>query len=402
MAHIKKVPTKDGEVRWRLRVSLGPDPQTGKRKVHTSTHKRKADAEAEARRLENLRTMGGLREPSRAPLTRYLKAWLKDTAKPRVRARTFVDYEGTLERYIFNPPEGAPLLGSLKMHQLSPEAIQQLYTWLFEEKGLSPRTVASLHAVLRSALNHAASTGAIARNPARHAKPPKRVRKEMKAMTEAEARRFLEEAEEDRFHALWVVLVSTGLRPGEALGLKWTDLEGDRLRVQRSLTRRGVEGWRLTEPKTDRARRTVVLPPVAVKALQAHRKRQAEERLNAGKAWRDHGLMFATSTGEPMDQINLYRQNFQRILQAAELGAWEGEEHRQRFFPRFSMYSLRHTAASLALRAGVNVKVVSAMLGHASVTLTLDTYAHIIESQQEDVADRMERVLGGSEGRKLG
>ncbi len=109
MAHIKKVPTKTGEVRWRLRVSLGPDPETGKRKVHTSTHKRKADAEAEARRLENLRTMGGLREPSRAPLTKYLKAWLKDVAKSRVRARTFVDYEGTLARYIFSPPEGAPL-----------------------------------------------------------------------------------------------------------------------------------------------------------------------------------------------------------------------------------------------------------------------------------------------------
>jgi integrase len=134
---------------------------------------------------------------------------------------------------------------------------------------------------------------------------------------------------------------------------------------------------------------------VAVKALQAHRKRQAEERLKAGKKWKDHGFIFSTSTGEPMDQINLYRQNFQRILLAAGLGAWKGEEHRKRFVPGFTMYSLRHTAASLALRAGVNVKVLSAMLGHASVTLTLDTYAHIIESQQEDVADRMERVLGG-------
>lgn len=396
MAHIKKVPTESGEVRWRLRVSLGSDPETGKRKVLTRTFKRKADAEAEGRRLEDMRTMGGLREPSRVALTTYLKAWLKDVAKARVRTRTFVDYEATLARYIFKPPEGAPLLGNVKMHQISPEAIQKLYTWLSEERGLSPRSVASLHAVLRSALNHAASTGAIARNPAMHAKPPKRVRKEMKAMTEAEARRFLREAENDRFHGLWVLLVSTGLRPGEALGLKWTDLEGDRLRVQRSLTRRGVKGWKLTEPKTDRARRTVVLPPVAVKALHAHKKRQAEERLKAGKAWKDHGFIFTTGTGEPMDQINLYRQNFQRVLQAADLGTWEGEDKGRRFQPGFTMYSLRHTAASLALRAGVNVKVVSGMLGHASVTLTLDTYTHIIESQQEDVAERMEKVLGGA------
>ncbi|MCJ7628423.1 MAG: tyrosine-type recombinase/integrase [Longimicrobiales bacterium] len=103
-----------------------------------------------------------------------------------------------------------------------------------------------------------------------------------------------------------------------------------------------------------------------------------------------------------MDQINLYRQNFQRVLGAAGLGMWEGEEGSKRFVHGFNMYALRHTAASLALRAGVNVKVVSAMLGHASVTLTLDTYTHIIESQQEDVADRMEKVLGGSERGKLG
>ncbi len=395
MAHIKKVPTKSGEVRWRLRVSLGPDSETGKRKVLTRTFSRKMDAEAEARRLEDMRDMGGLREPSRVPLQQYLRAWLKDVAKSRVRARTFVDYEGTLARYIFSPPEGAPLLGSVKMHQLSPEAIQKLYTWLHDEKGLSPRTVASLHAVLRSALNYAASTGAIARNPARHAKPPKQVRKEMTAMTGEEARRFLQEAEEDRFHALWVLLVATGLRPGEALGLQWRDLDGNRLQVQRSLTRRGVKGWTLTEPKTSRARRSVVLPPVALQALQAHRKRQAEERLRAGAAWADHGFIFTTGTGEPLDQINLCRQNFLRVLEKAELGIWKGNETSRQFVPKLTMYSLRHTAASLALRAGLNVKVVSAMLGHASVTLTLDTYTHVIESQQEDVADRMQSVLGG-------
>lgn len=131
-------------------------------------------------------------------------------------------------------------------------------------------------------------------------------------------------------------------------------------------------------------------------ALQAHKKRQAEERLLAGKAWKDHGFMFTTGTGEPMDGTNLYRQNFKGTLQAAGLGTWEGEGRAKRFVSRFTMYSLRHTAASLALRAGLNVKVVSAMLGHASVTLTLDTYTHLIETQQEDVASKMEDVLGGA------
>lgn len=393
MAHITKIETKDGEARWRLRVSMGTDPESGKRKVITRTYGRKGDAEAEARRLEGLRDMGGLKPPTREPLRTYLKGWLKNVARPRVRARTYADYEGILERYIFNAPEEAPPLGSVKMHQLSPEAIQTLYTWLSDERGLSPRTVQSLHAVLRSALNHAASTGAIARNPAQYAKPPRQVREEVKAMTEGEARRFMAAAEGDRYHGLWVLLVTTGLRPGEALGLKWSDLEGDKIRVQRSLTRRGVEGWQLVEPKTKRARRTVALPSVTVRALQAHRKRQAEERLKA-EEWADHGLIFTTSTGEPCDQANLSRRNFREVLEAAELGTWEGEGEDRTFSPGFTVYGLRHTAASLALRAGLNVKVVSAMLGHASVTLTLDTYTHLIESQQEDVAERMEAVLG--------
>jgi len=399
MASIKRIPkdpdNPDSPARaWRIQVTIGRN-LLGKRKVITRTFPKKKQAEDEARRLEGLKNMGGLGEPSRDPLAKYLNGWAKTVAKPRLRARTFADYEGILTRYIFSPPEGAPLLGSVKMHQLSPEAIQTLYTWLSEERGLSPRTIASLHAVLRSALNHAASTGAIARNPARYAKPPKQVRKEMKAMNEEEAMTFLKAAEEDPHYPLWVLLISTGLRPGEALGLEWTDLEVDRLRVQRSLTRQGVKGWELTEPKTARGRRTVVLPPMVLDALQGQRTRQAEKRLKAGPHWTDHGLIFTTPLGEPLEQTNIYQRNFRPILEKAELGFWEGEGENRTFKHGFNMYSLRHTAASLALRAGNNVKVVSAMLGHASVVLTLDTYTHLVETQQEEEAESMQRVLGG-------
>lgn len=400
MASIRKIPKNPdnpkGPARaWIMQVTVGKD-LAGKRKVITRTFPKKKMAEDEARRLESLKGMGGLTEPSREPLAKYLRGWLPTVAKPRLRARTYADYEGLLTRYVFTPPEGAPLLGLVKMHQLSPEAIQTLYAWLSDEKGLSPRTIASLHAVLRSALNHAAATGAIARNPARYAKPPKQARGEMKAMTEEQAKAFLKAAEADKHHALFALLISTGLRPGEALGLKWTDLEVDRFRVQRSLTRQGVRGWALTEPKTPRARRTIVLPPTVLDLILSHRARQAEQRLKVGPHWKDHGFVFTTALGEPLEQTNVYRRSFIPTLERAKLGTSEGEGEGRTFKPGFTMYSLRHTAASLALRAGVNVKVVSAMLGHASVVLTLDTYTHLVESQQEDVAERMERIFGGA------
>lgn len=164
--------------------------------------------------------------------------------------------------------------------------------------------------------------------------------------------------------------------------------------VQRSLTRLGVEGWTLTEPKTDRTRRVVPLPGIAAQALRDHRKRQAEERLLLGSEYQDHGFVFATEFGQPLDGANLSSRNFRRIMAAAGLGAWEGEGRKRRFRPAFRMYDLRHTCATLLLLAGENPKVVSERLGHASITLTLDTYSHVLPDMQEAAAEKLEAMFG--------
>ena len=192
---------------------------------------------------------------------------------------------------------------------------------------------------------------------------------------------------------MWCVLLTAGLRPGEAFGLQWedVDLEIGKLHVQRSLTRRGIKAsWRLTEPKTKRARRVVPLPAMAIEALRAWRAEQGKERLLLGAEYEQNEFVFATEFGKPLHGENISRRNFQRIMAAAELGTWEGK----RFRPAFRMYDLRHTCATLLLLKGENAKVVSERLGHASIILTLDTYSHVLPDMQEAAAEKMEAMFG--------
>lgn len=424
MASIRKIETKAGGTRWRMRVYIGSDPETGKRTYVTRTFERKKDADREARRLERAKDMGSLKEPSKEPLSKYLQRWLDNVKEGRVRARTLHDYRGIIRRYVQEPPEGAPPVGKIRLHQLQGAAFEALYAHLWREEELSPRTIQYLHTILRQALGHSVKTGALPRNPTDNVKPPKQEKgggtpkKAMRAMSREEAGRFLETARQDDLAALWAVLLLGGLRPGEAFGLKWEDvaLESGRLHVRHSLTRRGVpkececghdreahgndghgrctdtecdgcdgyqsaKGWRLVQPKTDRARRTVVLPEVATALLLEHRKAQAKSRLQLGSEWADHGFVFTSTFGNPLDLANLYRR-FKALLGRAELPE------------SFRLYDLRHTCATLLLLAGENPKVVSERLGHASITLTLDTYSHVLPSMQEGSADKLEAMFG--------
>ena len=223
-------------------------------------------------------------------------------------------------------------------------------------------------------------------------------------MSSEEAERFLKAAREDRYFALWAVLLTGGLRPSEAIALQWPDVdfEGARIHVQRTLVRRGVEGpYQLLPPKTDRARRVVVLPSFAAQALRAHRVAQAEERLLVGAEYTNDGFVFATEFGRPLDIANLGNRNFAQIMQRAGLGTWMEVEvgkrvkkRGRRFRPTYRMYDLRHTAATLLLRGGVNPKVTSERLGHSSVAFTMDVYSASLPDLQAEAAEKMEEMLG--------
>lgn len=204
----------------------------------------------------------------------------------------------------------------------------------------------------------------------------------MRCLSPSEANAFLLTAREDRWHALWEILTLSGLRPGEALGLKWSDVIANTIGVQRALLRAG-EQWVIAEPKTRRSRRTVPLAASTMKALQSHRRLQAQEKLKAGANYRDNDFVFANSTGMPIDIKNITARHFRKVLATAGL-------------PIIRLYDLRHTAATLMLAAGVNPKVASERLGHSTIVLTMDTYSHVLPDMQQDAVDRVDRLLANA------
>lgn len=183
-----------------------------------------------------------------------------------------------------------------------------------------------------------------------------------------------------------------------------SDLDTGKIHVQRALTRRGVKGWKLVPPKTTRGRRVVVLPAFTVRVLRSWRAAQGQERLLLGSEYQAHGFVFTTEFGAPLALPNLYRRNFRRIMAAAELGEWQDVEvvgkktktTKRRFIPAYRLYDLRHTAATLLLRAGVHPKAVSERLGHSSVAFTLDVYSASLPDLQEKAAEKLDAMLGGA------
>jgi integrase len=251
------------------------------------------------------------------------------------------------------------------------------------ESELSPRTVRYLHTIVRMALGDALKWGLVVRNVADAATPPSASAARapiMKTWSADELRRFLSHVRKDRLYAAWHVLATTGLRRGELLGLSWeaVDLEAGTLAIKRALIE-GKSEPRFSEPKTKRSRRSIALDPQSVAVLRAHRKRQAAERLAWGPAYRDQGLVFCRENGSP-----IWPRSFSRMF---ERHATDGG------LPAIRLHDLRHSFATIALQAGVHVKVVQERLGHANIGITLDTYSHVVPGMQESAAATIAALL---------
>ena len=307
-------------------------------------------------------------------LGEYLSRWLEDSVKDTVRNTTYARYEQISRTHI------VPMLGSVKLKTLSPTHVRSLY----KEKlsSLSPRTVQYIHVTLHKALKQAVNDGLIPRNATEAVKPPQVRRKEIRPLTPEQVKVLLDAASGDRLEGLYTLAVHTGLRQGELLGLKWedVDLESGSLHVKRTLTTaRG--GPRLAAPKTKSSRRRVSLTRGAVDALRAHLARQLEEIDRAGSLWQENGLVFASEIGEPLDRRDLTSRRFKPLLKRAKLS------EKTRF------HDLRHTCATLLLTKNVNPKIVSEMLGHATIAITLDTYSHVLPNMQDSAARALEEAL---------
>jgi integrase len=302
-------------------------------------------------------------------LGEYVRAWLEDSVKERVKLATYEGYARMVRNHI------SPMLGGVKLKNLTPSHLRRLYKEKLDS-GLRTRSVQHIHTTLHKALKQAVDDGLILRNVADSVKPPQLKRTEMKPPSLKQAKALHQAAGGDRFEAMYVLAITAGLRQGELLGLKWedVDLEGGKLRVRCSLYK-----GNFATPKTAKSRRTVKLTVRAVEALKRHREAQLEESVPLGGLWQDHGLIFTTQVGTPVNRHNFYCRNFKPLLKKACL------PHTVRF------HDLRHTCATLLLSKNVNPKVASEMLGHANVTL--DTYSHVLPHMQDGAVDAMDNSL---------
>ncbi|MER7965315.1 tyrosine-type recombinase/integrase [Streptomyces ardesiacus] len=337
----------------------------------------------------------------------YLTYWLAAIAPERLKPATLNSYEGLSRLYI------RPALGKKRLNRLSPADVRRFLSEFKSsclcclrgadkerpegkrtccavgrccERRPSARTVQYVHAVLRSALQQAIREELIARNVARIVETPTADRKEVRPLDAGEAKALLKTARSHRLYALWLLLVSTGLRRGEVLGLTWSDvdLNAGTLRVRRNVQRIRRE-LIFGTPKTMRSVRTVSLPQRCVQALTQHRAAQDRERKIAGPKWKPAegqpaGLIFTTSTGRVIDPRGLNRM-LTILCRDARV-------------PRVRVHDLRHTCASLLLAQGVDARTIMETLGHSTITMTLDTYAHVMGTTLRAAADRMDDALG--------
>jgi integrase len=330
-------------------------------------------------REEMTRAESGLMpEAGSTTLGNYLDWWLENIVRNKVAHRTYHNYRSQVRNHIL------PALGKKKLKTLKLDDLENLYRSI-SNSGLSSATVRYVHSVLRRALNHAMFRGLVSRNVADGASLPRLDRKESKTLSPEELNRFLKAASGDPLKALYDIAVTCGLRQGELLGLRWedVDLEARTLKIRRQLQRSRDGSGLILVPTKNKKNRLIRLGDNIVKSLKAHQERQVEQIASARGHWRDPEVVFASTIGTPLDPSNLVDRSFKPLLKQAEL-------------PAIRFHDLRHTCATLLLSEGVPVKVVQEILGHSSISITMDVYSHVLPDMQEQAAAVMDGLLSDS------
>lgn len=389
----KRVKDKDNKPlrrkRWYAVVDFGPDPNKKRKRVWSQAFD--TEAEAKAHRDELLRTRPTAKTLAnrRVTLAHFVdNEWLPGVVT-RYRPSTYASYERNLRQHVL------PKIGHIRLCDLDTHRLSVHYGALQTEGrhdgngGLSRRTVHYIHTIIHRVLRDAVDWHFVASNPADRAMPDPTTsglgtRHDFRTWSGDEVARFLAESRAhrgrgkrvgDRLYAAWVLLITTGMRRGEVLGLRWSDvhLDGAHLAVRQTVVDVPRQAPTFSEPKTKKSFRNVALDQATVAVLRAHKARQAAERLAAGESWQDHDLVFSTQKGEPLHPDRFSRE-FARRVEAYGL-------------PRIRLHDLRHTHATLALQQGFNLKIISERLGHSNIGTTANVYAHVAPTLQAEAAE---------------
>jgi integrase len=364
-----------GRHRWLVRVFLGRDRETRRRRyLNRTVHGPVRQAQSYLNKVLRERDLGRRVEGVTVTLDEFLDRWLDTAAKPKLRHKSYESYESLLCRYI------RPVLGGRILSAITPLDVQSAYQKMID-RGLSARTVRYTHSVLRSAIRQAIRWRLLLQDPTDGAQLPRLGRREMSVLTAEQSRIFLSAALKTHYGTVFAIALTTGMRPSEYLALKWQDIDWDRgtVSVVRTLER-SAGGWCFAETKRARSRRIIKFQDWVLETLG---NLQARTIRRSGCSRPDNPeLVFTSPAGHPIYSDKLAKR-FKVILG-------------QNGLPIIRLYDLRHTAATLALSAGVPPKIVAEQLGHASAAFTLDVYSHLLPHMQEEAAIRVEQILAGS------
>jgi len=382
-----------GPNKFMVRVYLGRD-DTGKKNFHSKviTGKTQADALKKAEKYRckiiDQKEEGKLTRDGKTLFGDHVETWL-GVVKGRVKSeKTYFDYQDRLRLYVLGADDEGKLdktkgLGRVRLDRIDAKMIQEIYNKMLDQ-GLSARSVRYVHTLLVNCFQLAVKWRMIHENPAALCTDdlPATQREEMKYFTPEQAAKFMKEAEWSPLYAFFSLLIASGMRPGEALGLKWSDVDfkNNRVTVNRSLIRFRKGGWELKDTKTGPGR-TIPLPSSTIKDLREHKDDQNEYIMQTKPGqYNSKNFVFAAENGEPLSDRNINQRHFKPILKRAEL-------------PDIRLYDLRHTCATLLLSAGENPKIVAERLGHKSITMTMDVYSHVMPTMQQGASDKLEGML---------
>jgi integrase len=355
--------------RWRVTIDIpGKNGARKQKKQRFDTKEEALDFQLE---MNYALMKGTYKEPAKIVYKDYLQDWFS-TKKKSIGTQTAKVYKDHLEGKI------VPFLGNLPLSELTVLNIQAFINSL-SEQGLSSSTVKKTFEIIRNSLEYAVDFEILEKNPAKKVKLPKANKKEMTVWNEEEVNRFFKVAKEDPLFIVFHLALTTGLRQGEVLGLRWkdVDLEKGMLNVRQTLSHDGKTF--INGAKTKSSLRTVNLSQMTAKILKSRKIMIAKEKLSIGAAYQDFDLIACTQHGTPLNPANV-RRTFNRIIKVADV-------------PKIRFHDLRHTHATLLLSKGVNVKVISERLGHSNIKVTLDTYSHVLPTMQEEVARKLDEII---------
>ena len=366
---MRQLPSGNWELRWYV------TDQSGNRK-HASTTVKGSKKKAQAKLREVLSAVdnGTHVDKSKETIKQFAERWMETYTATNCTIRTQIGYQGNIDRYI------VPAIGKVSVQNLSGSQVQSIYAGMLE-RGLSHTTILGVHRILKQMLACAVKWGVIAKNAADGATPPKIEKKQMPMWDAPTIREFIEESQGTRYARIYEFAVMTGLRRSEICGLKWdaVDLESGRLEVVATLQQIRGHGLVTGAPKTTKSRRNITLGPATIALLRVVQGSQQLAKIEAGPLWQEQGYVFTRADGSPVLPESL-TENFKDLTRQLEM-------------PPLTFHGLRHAFATLALQAGMNPKVVSEALGHSSVTITLDTYSHVLPNMQDELAIAVEDLL---------